>query len=314
MTLAPSSEAASAPVPAPTHPSARGDRAPSVAAHRLRALTATAGVLPFLAYVGVFLLAPTAVVAVGALSLDGRPSLENLRALGDDLVVQAFVRSITLSALTAVVGAVLGALVAYAVSTAGPHSLLRRVVVSVCGVLAQFGGVMLAFAFVATIGLQGLVTVLLRDAGIDIYAGGVWLFELPGLALVYTYFQVPLMVVVFLPALDGLRPQWREATANLGGSALQFWRHVGAPVLLPSFLGCTLLLFANAFSAYATAAALVSQGAPLVPLQIRAALTSEVLLGRADVGKALALGMVVVVVLVMAAYTVLQRRTARWLR
>lgn len=314
MTLAPSSEAAAAPVPAPTPASARGDRVQPRAAHRLRALSPAAGLLPFLAYVGVFLLAPTAVVAVGALSLDGRPSLENLRALGDDLVVQAFARSITLSALTAVVGAVLGALVAYAVSTAGPHSLLRRVVVSASGVLAQFGGVMLAFAFVATIGLQGLVTVLLRDAGIDIYAGGVWLFDLPGLALVYTYFQVPLMVVVFLPAVDGLRPQWREATQNLGGSALQFWRHVGAPVLLPSFLGCTLLLFANAFSAYATAAALVSQGVPLVPLQIRAALTSEVLLGRADVGKALALGMVVVVVLVMTAYTVLQRRTARWLR
>jgi putative spermidine/putrescine transport system permease protein len=156
--------------------------------------------------------------------------------------------------------------------------------------------------------------VFLRDhLGVDIYSGGVWLFELPGLVLVYTYFQVPLMVIVFLPALDGIRPQWREATESLGGSTWQYWTRVAGPVLAPAFLGSTLLLFANAFSAYATAAALVSQGNPIIPLQIRGALTSEVVLGRQNLGKAMALGMVVVVAVVMWLYALLQRRTARWL-
>jgi putative spermidine/putrescine transport system permease protein len=75
-----------------------------------------------------------------------------------------------------------------------------------------------------------------------------------------------------------------------------------------------LLLFANAFSAYATAAALVSQGAPIVPLQIRALQTSEVILGQQNLGRALGLGMVLVVTVVMALYALLQRRTSRWLR
>jgi putative spermidine/putrescine transport system permease protein len=219
-----------------------------------------------------------------------------------------------LSAVTAVLGAVFGALAAYALVTAREGGLLRRVVTSACGVLAQFGGVTLAFAFIATIGLSGFVTVFLRDRlGIDIYANGVWLFELSGLVLVYTYFQIPLMVIVFLPALDGIRPQWREATESLGGSTWQYWRLVAMPLLAPAFLGSTLLLFANAFSAYATAAALVSQGNPIVPLQIRGALTSEVVLGRANFGKAMALGMVVVVAVVMWLYALLQRRTSRWL-
>ena len=129
-----------------------------------------------------------------------------------------------------------------------------------------------------------------------------WLFDLPGLVLVYTYFQIPLMVIVFLPALDGIRPQWREATESLGGSTWYYWRRVAGPLLAPAFLGATLLLFANAFSAYATAAALVSQGSPIVPLQIRSALTSEVILGRENLGKAMALGMVVVVAVVMWLY------------
>ena len=150
-----------------------------------------------------------------------------------------------------------------------------------CGVLAQFGGVTLAFAFLATFGFTGFVTVWLQNAfGVDPYAAGGWLTDTPGLLLVYTYFQIPLMVIVFLPALDGLRPQWREATESLGGLTCPTGATSPAPSSLPSFLGGMLLLFANAFSAYATAAALISQGSPIVPLQIDAAISGEVLLAR----------------------------------
>jgi putative spermidine/putrescine transport system permease protein len=281
-------------------------------ARRGRALL---GVLPFFAYVVVFLLIPTLVVVIGAFAGDdGRPTVDNVAALADRYIVDAFVRSIVLSAVTAALGAVFGALLGYALVTARRGGILRRVVTAASGVLAQFGGVTLAFAFVATIGLSGFVTVFLRDRlGIDIYGGGVWLFELPGLMLVYTYFQIPLMVIVFLPALDGIRPQWREAAESLGCSTWQYWRRVAMPLLAPAFLGATLLLFANAFSAYATAAALVSQGSPIIPLQIRGALTSEVVLGQQNLGKAMALGMVAVVAVVMTLYALLQRRTARWL-
>jgi putative spermidine/putrescine transport system permease protein len=273
------------------------------------------GVVPFFAFVGVFLVIPTLVVVIGAFAGDdGKPTLGNLSALTQGYVLDAFTRSILLSAVTAALGALFGALLAYALVTAKEGGALRRVVTSACGVLAQFGGVTLAFAFIATIGLSGFVTVFLRDQlGVDIYSGGVWLFDLPGLVLVYTYFQIPLMVIVFLPALDGIRPQWREATESLGGSTWQYWRRVAMPLLAPAFLGSTLLLFANAFSAYATAAALVSQGSPIVPLQIRGALTSEVILGRQNLGKAMALGMVIVVAVVMWLYALLQRRTSRWL-
>ena len=281
---------------------------------RLNQIRSLLGTVPFFAYVTLFLVIPTLVVAIGAFAGDGGFTWSNVTALGESYVLEAFGRSILLSASTALLGAIIGALLAYALATARPGGLLRRIVTAASGVLAQFGGVTLAFAFIATIGLSGFVTVFLRDQlGVDIYGGGVWLFELPGLVLVYTYFQIPLMVIVFLPALDGIRPQWREATESLGGSTWQYWTKVAGPLLAPAFLGSTLLLFANAFSAYATAAALVSQGNPIVPLQIRSALTSEVVLGQANLGKAMALGMVLVVAVVMTLYALLQRRTARWL-
>jgi putative spermidine/putrescine transport system permease protein len=280
---------------------------------RRRSPVAWLGAVPFLGYVAVFLLLPTGIVAVQSFSDGhGRPTLSNLRALGSGLVISGFEHSMILSASTAVLGAVVGALLSYVIATGDPKGLLRRAATAACGVLAQFGGVNLAFAFIATVGPAGFLTVLLKDAGPDISGG--WLFDMPGLILVYTYFQIPLMVLVFLPALDGIRPQWREATASLGGTTWDYWRHIAVPLLTPAFLGATLLLFANAFSAYATAAALVNQGGIIVPLQIRTALTSEVVLGQENIGKALALGMVVVVAIVMTLYALLQRRTARWLR
>ena len=272
------------------------------------------GAVPFLAYVGIFLLLPTAIVMIQAFNSEGRFSLINFREMSKGYIADAFVNSLILSAVSAVIGAVLGALLAYAVVAGRSDGWTRRSTTSFSGVLAQSGGVTLAFAFIATIGGAGFVTVFLKNHGLDIYANGIWLFQLRGLVLVYAYFQIPLMVLVFLPALDGVRVQWREATATLGGTTWDYWRHVAIPLLTPPFLGATLLLFANAFSAYATAAALITQGGIIVPLQIRTALTSEVSLGRENIGKALALGMIVMVAVVMSLYYLLQRRTARWLR
>ena len=273
------------------------------------------GLLPFLVYLLVFLLVPTITVAVGAFQDDaGGFTMAKIQGLWSDTALHALRQSLVLSFASAAVGAVLGALLAYLVVTAPPTSVMRRTVTAVCGVLAQFGGVTLAFAWIATLGFGGLLTNLLADAfGIDATGSG-WLYQLPGLILVYTYFQIPLMVIVFLPALEGLRPQWREAAVNLGATTFQYWTKVALPLLRPAFLGCALLLFANAFAAYATAAALISQGSFITPLLIRTALTSEVVLGQKGLGFALALQMVVVVAVVMTAYAVLLRRTARWMR
>jgi putative spermidine/putrescine transport system permease protein len=273
--------------------------------------------LPFFIYVTIFLLLPTLIVVVGAFqSDDGGFTFANLRLiLTEQRFLLAFGRSIQLSLITALIGAGLGAVLAWAVASRGPTGGIRQLVVAASGVLAQFGGVMLAFAFLATFGINGLMTYVLRDTiGFDLGENSTWIYGMTGLTIVYTYFQIPLMVIVFLPALDGLRQEWYDASASLGGSSWSFWRHVGGPILAPSFLGAVLLLFANAFSAYATAAALVSQGSPIVTLQIREALTSEVALGQANIGKALALGMIVVVVVVMGLYSLLQRRAGRWLR
>ncbi|MBN9150443.1 MAG: ABC transporter permease [Cryobacterium sp.] len=274
------------------------------------------GLTPFASYVLLFLALPTVIaMATGFFDNAGKFTFDNIAAIFDPVILKTFVSSFWVSALTSIIGAVVGALVCYALLGTRPDGPLRRMIEAASSVLAQFGGVMLAFAFIATVGVQGLVTVWLQNLfNFNIYADGVWLYSVPGLILPYVYFQVPLMIITFLPALEGLKPQWAEANATLGGGRFTYWTRIAAPVLAPAFFGSLLLLFANAFSAYATAAALISQGSQIVPLQIRAALVSETILGRANMAGALALGMIVVMIVVMTAYSFLQRRTTMWQR
>ncbi len=261
--------------------------------------------MPFLGYVGVFLLLPTGIVIWNAFrTTSGGLDLTSLTLLGNPAVRGFFIGSFELCAATSVAGAALGAVLAYCVASGNPDGAVRRLYLAGSGVLAQFGGVTLAFAFNAAIG---------PTSGFLFHAS--WYYNFPwGIDLIYLYFSIPLMVLVFLPAIDGLKVQWREASESLGGSAWQYWRHVGGPLLAPAFCGATLLLFANSLSAYATIQAWENQISYTVPQQIYVAISSEVGLSNANYSSVLALGMVIMVAIIMAAYALLQRRAARWLQ
>jgi putative spermidine/putrescine transport system permease protein len=273
-------------------------------AGRRATLPGWVGTVPFFAYVAVFLLWPTAIVVVDALKDPaGGWAFANIAKLGDPLVRGYFIGSFKLCLLSSAFGAVFGAILAYAVASGNPDGLIRRLYIAVSGLLAQFGGVTLAFAFLVLIGPVGLL----------FHAS--WFYSFPwGITVIYTYFQIPLMVLVFLPAIDEVKVQWREASENLGASAWQYWRYVGGPLLLPAFLGSALLLFANALSAFATIQAWEDQIAYIVPQQISTALSSEVGLNNVNVADLLALGMIIMMAIVMTGYALLQRRAARWLR
>jgi putative spermidine/putrescine transport system permease protein len=270
-------------------------------------------VLPFFLYAMAFLLLPSVSVLVGAFrDPRGQMTLKYIHALFQGQYLLAFRNSIEISAVTALGGGIFGFLVAYA--AVGEAPWIRPVLTTFSGVAANFAGVPLAFAFIATIGTTGLITRALRDfVGFDFQRAGFTLYSVAGLSLTYLYFQLPLMILIILPAIDGLRREWREAAANLSASDLQYWRYVGLPVLLPSLLGAMVLLFGNAFAAYATPYALTYGVVNLVPMQIANVLQGNVL-SDPQLGQALALGMIIVITLSMVLYAVLQRRSSRWLR
>lgn len=291
----------------------RADVGAAASPKRRRRVPGWIAVVPLLVFVAVAFGVPAVAMLNGAFTVKNQAtgatsySTANFTESLKGAYLTALVGSVKLSALSAALGTLLGLPLAQVVVTSRFRAL-REAVLTASGVLANFGGVPLAFAFVATLGNAGVLTTHLglKDKGWDLYS-------FSGLVLVYLYFLIPLMVLTITPALEGLRTQWREAAANNGATGVQYWRHVALPVLLPSLLGGFVLLFGSAFAAYATAAAMVGSSIPLVTLQIADAISGNVLVGQENVALALSLDMVLVAGVVMAVYLPLQRRSARWL-
>jgi putative spermidine/putrescine transport system permease protein len=244
----------------------------------------------------------------------GRVTLQNIAGLLRPDILGSYLLSVEISAATAIGGGIFGFLLAYAVTIGGLPRFLRSALMTFSGVASNFAGVPLAFAFISVLGRTGFATALFRNLfHINIYDAGFNLYSFAGLSLTYMYFQFPLMVLIMAPALDGLKREWREACENLGASPLEYWWYVALPILLPSLLGTMILLFGNAFGAYATAYALTGGNLPIITILIGAQMRGDVLHNQ-NLGYAMALGMVVIMAISLGGYSWLQRRSERWLR
>ncbi len=274
------------------------------------------GVLPFFLFTFAFLLYPSSTIVIRSFrdAETGAFTFQNVLALFQSpYIMGAYKISLQISLVTSIGGAIFGFLLAYAAIRGGLPVFMRASLLTFCGVASNFAGVPLAFAFIALLSPAGLLIGWMRAFGFNPYFHGFTLYTFWGLSLVYMYFQFPLMVLIIAPAIDGLRREWLEASQNLGASSAQYWRHVAFPILLPSLLGTTILLFGNAFGAFATAQALTGGQINLATIVIGSELRGDVL-GNPGIGYAMSLGMVVIMALAITGYTILQRRTERWLR
>lgn len=284
------------------------------ASSRTRASVTWLGLLPFFLFALLFLILPASFLFVGAFQdAQGNFTLQNIRDLNQPFIATAYRNSLQISFVTAVAGGIFGFLLAYSVTLGGLPRWARPILATFSGVASNFAGVPLAFSFISTLGRTGILTALFKQAGLDLYGEGFSLYTFAGLSLVYMYFQFPLMVLIMSPALDGLKREWREASENLGASTLDYWRLIALPILVPSILGTMILLFGNAFGAYATAFALTGGTLNLVTILIGAQIRGDVL-HNPGLGYALAMGMVAIMATSIAAYSWLQRKSERWLR
>lgn len=273
------------------------------------------GVVPFVVFVVLFLILPTMNIVLGAFRTpQGDFTLANIAGLNQPSIKAAYWISIKISVASSLLGCLLGFSVAAAVILGGLPRWIRAPLLTFSGVASNFAGVPLAFAFLATLGPVGLVTVFLRtEMGIDLRMLGFNLLSFWGLTITYLFFQLPLMILIITPAIDGLKREWREAAEILGASGPQYWRMVAFPILFPSLLGTFALLFANAFGAVATAIALTGSSMNIVPILLFAQIRGDVL-GDPHLGYALAFGMIVITGIANGIYIWLRVRSERWLK
>jgi putative spermidine/putrescine transport system permease protein len=282
---------------------------------KIRLNLAWLGLLPFVAFAVLFLILPTMKIVIGAFqSQAGGFTFQNFVDINTASNRSAYWTSIKLSFVTAALGCLVGFGMAAAVIFGGLPKRLRGPLLTFSGVASNFAGVPLAFAFIATLGPVGLITVWLRtEFGINLRAMGFNLLSYWGLVITYLFFQIPLMILIITPALDGLKREWREAAEVLGATGLQYWRMVALPILFPALLGTFALLFANAFGAVATAFALTGPQLNIVPIKLFAQIRGDVL-GNPNLGYALAFGMIVITAAANILYIWLRVRSERWLK
>jgi len=283
------------------------------------------GLVPFFVFIFFFLVLPSTNLLMRSFQdFKGNFTFSNYAVMQNPYVIKAYSISLRVSVITSLVGGVFGFFVAYAITIGNTPRWMRNFLMTFSGLAANFGGVPLAFSYIATLGRTGFMTAVLKSicytdaTGAQVcpfnpYNNGFNLYSIGGLVLAYTYFQFPLMVLTITPALEGLKKDWREASENLGASPWQYWRDVALPILWPSILGATLLLFGSAFGAYATAYALTGGSIYLITILISQQIRGDVLSNPYE-GYALAVGMVIIMGITILAYTALQRQTARWLK
>ncbi len=285
-------------------------------APRLRLPLTWVGLLPFVIFVVMFLVLPTMHIVIGAFQTrDGAFTLQNILDLNSGTIPSSYWISVKISVASAALGCLIGFGMAAAVVFGAVPRWFKSPLLTFSGVASNFAGVPLAFAFLATFGPVGLVTVLLRNNfGIVLQRDlGFSILSFWGLTITYLFFQIPLMILIITPALEGLKREWREAAEVLGATGLQYWRMVALPILFPSILGTFALLFANAFGAVATAIALTGSSLNIVPIQLYAQIRGDVL-GNPHLGYAMAFGMIVVTAIANIAYIWLRVRAERWLK
>ncbi|WP_060509037.1 ABC transporter permease subunit [Pseudomonas sp. NBRC 111124] len=243
--------------------------------------------LPFAVFFVIFQIAPLAWVAINSLQSEAGWGMANFsKVFASKFYLQALQRSLEISFWSSLFGIVIATLGAYSLRQV--DSKLRDFVSAFANMTSNFAGVPLAFAFIILLGFNGALTLLLKQIGL---LEDFSIYSKSGLILVYTYFQIPLGVLLLYPAFDALREDWRESAALLGASHWQFWRHIGLPVLTPALLGTFVILLANALGAYATVYALTTGNFNVLPIRIAGLVAGDISL---DPNLASALAMVLV--------------------
>jgi putative spermidine/putrescine transport system permease protein len=261
--------------------------------------------IPFALFFFVFQLAPLFWVMINSLQSEefGWGLANFTKIFNSKFYLQAIRYSLEISFWSSVFGIIIAVLGAYSLRRV--DSRLRNFVNAFANMTSNFSGVPLAFAFIILLGFNGSFTIMLKQAGI---IQDFNLYSKTGLIILYTYFQIPLGVLLLYPAFDALREDWRESAALLGANGWQFWRHIGLPVLTPALLGTFVILLANALGAYATVYALTTGNFNVLTIRIAAMVSGDISLDP-NLASALAVVLVALMTLVTIVHQLLLKRS-----
>ncbi|MFI9558340.1 ABC transporter permease [Nonomuraea endophytica] len=278
-----------------------------------RFLTRWGPALPLLLFTTATLVLPAIMLVYESFALPaGGLGFEHITKVASNPVDrQAIGGSLALGVVQATLATAIGAPAAWLITRMRLGG--RAFWLSLMNVASNFAGIGLAFGFVALIGSTGMLTLILKALlgieGNPFPSTG----SFNGMNLVYLYFNVPMFVLLTLPALSVLKNDWQEAAEVCKATRWQFWRYVGIPVLSPFVIAGWLLVFTWTIGVYAVAYAVAASpgSQKLITLQIGTTLETSVFgLGRAAV---LSVLLMILAIGATVLYRLCLKRAARWL-
>lgn len=207
--------------------------------------------------------------------------------------------SFLLSLSTTLLGTLIGLPLSYALYKTDPKK--KELFLSLLALPLTFSGLVIAYAFIILLGNSGFITILLsRLFGINTLEFSSFLFTWKGLVVAYLYFLIPRMILVMIAAWSEVDWSLLEAAEILGMKQIKAFFRVIFPLVRPSLLAGSSLLFAVSMGAFGTAFALVGTGVNIMPLLIYTQM-SEVSVNLQE-ANALAVVLVVVTTAIVVLY------------
>ena len=270
--------------------------------------------LPLLTLAAFLLVLPTVFLILGSFGIPHTVTLQywsdTFQSNGGRQAIWTSVRlGLVCATLALLIGSPLGWFISRMVTAR------RSAWLALLNVAANFGGIGLAFGYMAALGTYGMVTLALQEIRIPWTPPEIGSFA--SLVMAYSYTNIPLYVLLTLPAMGIVRQEWLEAAEVCAASRWQFWRFIGWPVLSPFLLAGFLLIFTWSIGIYGLAYALGGTASMtgrmrLITLQIGLNLNTGV--GTEERSYVLAVVLLLLATASLLTYRAVMQRALRWFR
>lgn len=208
------------------------------------------------------------------------------RVLSDPLFQKGLWGTIVLGTLTPLFSVIVGFCVAMALNRMKPG--MRTASLFAISLPLTFSGLIIAYGFILAFGRAGFITQIAAKFGFDPAVVGALIYSPFGLSLAYSYYLIPRVVMVMLPAVQNFDMVQLSVARSLGAGYLRTIVGIMLPQVLPSLVSAYCLTAAVAMGAYGTALALVGTQMNILPLL----LYSKISEGGTDLPAAAAISMI----------------------
>jgi putative spermidine/putrescine transport system permease protein len=244
-------------------------------------LTTPSAVLFFL-----FFILPVSMILIEAFS----DSTAFSRVLSDDLFKRGLIGTLILGVAAATFSVVVGFGVALALNRLKHSS--RTILLFMISLPLTFSGLIVAYGFILAFGRAGFITQLFGFLGADPAIVGGFIFSPVGLGFAYSYYLIPRVVMIMMPAVHNFDNVQLSVARSLGAGRFRTLWEIMVPQLAPSLIASFCLTSAVAMGAYGTALALVGTQMNILPLL----LYSKVSEGGTDMPAAAAISLILMAI------------------